>query len=158
MILSSVNVKMNSKKIVSDKSDIKMTKIQCKICELLGENMTTREHGLSDPCHLSSLHHLNSLSGIDSGLNFIHNTNLNYANHGLLNGLYLPQLKDMMLAAYLLRGKFVLWPHERYIYFYFPLDIRQMLTYVVYIVKKKKKYYRAWNLTFFFKLKKFYIV
>jgi hypothetical protein len=31
-------------------------------------------------------------------------TNMNYVNHGLLNGLYLPQLKDMMLAAYLLRG------------------------------------------------------
>lgn len=30
---------------------------------------------------------------------------MNYLNHGLLNGLYLPQLKDMMLAAYLLRGK-----------------------------------------------------
>jgi len=29
---------------------------------------------------------------------------MNYVNHGLLNGLYLPQLKDMMLAAYLLRG------------------------------------------------------
>jgi hypothetical protein len=26
-------------------------------------------------------------------------------NYNLLNGLYLPQLKDMMLAAYLLRGK-----------------------------------------------------
>lgn len=76
-----------------------MTKTRCKICEVLGESEITREHGLSDPCHLSSLQQLNHF-----GLSYIPNSNINYANHGLLNGLYLPQLKDMMLAAYLLRG------------------------------------------------------
>ncbi|KAK0095986.1 hypothetical protein PV326_006845, partial [Microctonus aethiopoides] len=78
-----------------------MTKGRCKICELLGETEMTREHGLSHPCHLSSLHQLNHLN--TSGINCNPNSSINYANHGLLNGLYLPQLKDMMLAAYLLR-------------------------------------------------------
>ncbi|XP_063994011.1 uncharacterized protein LOC135171409 [Diachasmimorpha longicaudata] len=76
----------------------KMTKSRCKICELLGESEITREHGLSDPCHLSSLQQLNHF-----GLCYVPNSNIDYANHGLLNGSYLPQLKDMMLAAYLLR-------------------------------------------------------
>lgn len=76
-----------------------MTKTaRCKICELLGNDQTLSSHGLSHPCHLTNFpqppsHHLAS------------SPNINYLNHGLLNGLYLPQLKDMMLAAYLLRGK-----------------------------------------------------
>lgn len=105
---------MNSEGItVNNKTDIKMTKIQCKICELFGDNVeTTSEHGLSDPCHLSSLYQLNNFCGSAGGgiggFNCLqNNANINYANYGLLNGLYLPQLKDMMLAAYLLRGKFV---------------------------------------------------
>ncbi|KAG7199432.1 hypothetical protein KM043_014059 [Ampulex compressa] len=77
-----------------------MTKTPCKICELLGENQLPN-HGLSHPCHLTNLHQLNRL---DPGLSHDPNPNMNYLNHGLLNGLYLPQLKDMMLAAYLLRG------------------------------------------------------
>ncbi|XP_024937296.1 uncharacterized protein LOC107264252 isoform X1 [Cephus cinctus] len=77
-----------------------MTKNRCKICELLGENQVLN-HGLSHPCHLSNLHQLNHLN---PGLNYNVSPNMNYLNHGLLNGLYLPQLKDMMLAAYLLRG------------------------------------------------------
>ena len=75
-----------------------MTKIRCRICELLGENQGLN-HGLSHPCHLTNLNHLRP------GLNYSPLPNMNYLNHGLLNGLYLPQLKDMMLAAYLLRGK-----------------------------------------------------
>ncbi|CAD6201743.1 GSCOCG00002751001-RA-CDS [Cotesia congregata] len=59
-----------------------MTKNHCKICELLGERKVPEDHGLSHP----------------------QNSSIDYANYGLLNGLYLPQLKDMMLAAYLLRG------------------------------------------------------
>ncbi|TGZ37150.1 hypothetical protein DBV15_05856 [Temnothorax longispinosus] len=72
-----------------------MTKIRCRICELLGEDQGLN-HGLSHPCHLTNLNHLRP--GLNSPL-----PNMNYLNHGLLNGLYLPQLKDMMLAAYLLR-------------------------------------------------------
>lgn len=79
----------------------KMTKNRCKICELLGEDHQVLNHGLSHPSHLTNLHQLNHLS---PGLNYNPNPNMNYLNHGLLNGLYLPQLKDMMLAAYLLRG------------------------------------------------------
>ncbi|XP_043473407.1 uncharacterized protein LOC122505690 [Leptopilina heterotoma] len=75
-----------------------MTK-KCKICELFGENQVAN-HGLSHPCHLANLQQSNILN---LGLNYDSDTN--YVNHGLLNGLYLPQLKDMMLAAYLLRGK-----------------------------------------------------
>jgi len=75
-----------------------MTKIRCRICELLGEDQGLN-HGLSHPCHLTNLNHLRP------GLNYSSLPNMNYLNHGLLNGLYLPQLKDMMLAAYLLRGK-----------------------------------------------------
>ncbi|EGI68138.1 hypothetical protein G5I_03233 [Acromyrmex echinatior] len=74
-----------------------MTKIRCRICELLGENQGLN-HGLSHPCHLTNLNHLRP------GLNYSPLPNMNYLNHGLLNGLYLPQLKDMMLAAYLLRA------------------------------------------------------
>ncbi|KMQ92805.1 hypothetical protein RF55_7161 [Lasius niger] len=76
-----------------------MTKIRCRICELLGEDQGLN-HGLSHPCHLTNLNHLRP------GLNYNSSSlpNMNYLNHGLLNGLYLPQLKDMMLAAYLLRG------------------------------------------------------
>ncbi|CAG5097711.1 Protein of unknown function [Cotesia congregata] len=81
---------------------IKMTKNHCKICELLGERKVPEDHGLSHPCHLSSLHQLNYLN--INGLNCSQNSSIDYANYGLLNGLYLPQLKDMMLAAYLLRG------------------------------------------------------
>lgn len=74
-----------------------MTKnARCKICELLGKDQALN-HGLSHPCHLTNLQQLNHYLGP--------NTGMNYLNHGLLNGLYLPQLKDMMLAAYLLRGK-----------------------------------------------------
>lgn len=75
-----------------------MTKIRCRICELLGADQGLN-HGLSHPCHLTNLNHLRP------GLNYSSLPNMNYLNHGLLNGLYLPQLKDMMLAAYLLRGK-----------------------------------------------------
>lgn len=74
-----------------------MTK-KCKICELFGENHVGN-HGLSHPCHLANLQQSNILN---LGLNYDSDTS--YVNHGLLNGLYLPQLKDMMLAAYLLRG------------------------------------------------------
>ncbi|KYN42778.1 Bromo adjacent homology domain-containing 1 protein [Trachymyrmex septentrionalis] len=74
-----------------------MTKIRCRICELLGEDQGLN-HGLSHPCHLTNLNHLRP------GLNYSPLPNMNYLNHGLLNGLYLPQLKDMMLAAYLLRA------------------------------------------------------
>lgn len=81
-----------------DKEIGSMTKIRCRICELLGENQGLN-HGLSHPCHLTNLNHLRP------GLNYSPLPNMNYLNHGLLNGLYLPQLKDMMLAAYLLRGK-----------------------------------------------------
>ncbi|EZA52770.1 hypothetical protein X777_08485 [Ooceraea biroi] len=71
----------------------RMTKnTRCRLCDLLGENQELRH-----PCHLTS--HLRS------GLSYGSIPNMNYVNHGLLNGLYLPQLKDMMLAAYLLRGK-----------------------------------------------------
>ncbi|KAH0553819.1 hypothetical protein KQX54_004812 [Cotesia glomerata] len=79
-----------------------MTKNDCKICELLGERKVPENHGLNHPCHLSSLHQLNYLN--INGLNCSQNSSIDYANYGLLNGLYLPQLKDMMLAAYLLRG------------------------------------------------------
>ena len=89
-----------------------MTKNRCKICELLGENVVS-SHGLSQPCHLAGVHQLNPDSGFGIGgsddgatINFATNPSMNYLHHGLLNGLYLPQLKDMMLAAYLLRGKF----------------------------------------------------
>ncbi|KAK2588349.1 hypothetical protein KPH14_004364 [Odynerus spinipes] len=78
-----------------------MTKNRCKICELLGESQVPN-HGLSHPCHLTNLHQLNH--HLAPGLNYSPNPSMNYLNHGLLNGLYLPQLKDMMLAAYLLRG------------------------------------------------------
>ncbi|KAI4474981.1 hypothetical protein M0804_014548 [Polistes exclamans] len=78
-----------------------MTKNRCKICELLGESQIPN-HGLSHPCHLTNLHQLNH--HLAPGLNYNSNPSMNYLNHGLLNGLYLPQLKDMMLAAYLLRG------------------------------------------------------
>ena len=77
-----------------------MTKSRCRICELFGENQIFN-HGLSHPCHLANLHQLNHFN---SELNYGSNSNMNYMNHGLLNGLYLPQLKDMMLAAYLLKG------------------------------------------------------
>ena len=76
-----------------------MTK-KCKICELFGETQVAN-HGLSHPCHLANLQQSNILN---LGLNHGSNSDTNYMNHGLLNGLYLPQLKDMMLAAYLLRG------------------------------------------------------
>lgn len=79
-----------------------MTKNRCKICELLGESQIPN-HGLSHPCHLTNLHQLNH--HLTPGLNYNPSPSMNYLNHGLLNGLYLPQLKDMMLAAYLLRGK-----------------------------------------------------
>lgn len=78
-----------------------MTKNRCKICELLGESQIPN-HGLSHPCHLTNLHQLNH--HLTPGLNYNPSPSMNYLNHGLLNGLYLPQLKDMMLAAYLLRG------------------------------------------------------
>lgn len=78
-----------------------MTKIRCRICELLGEDQGLN-HGLSHPCHLTNLNHLRPGT---TGSNYSQLPNMNYLNHGLLNGLYLPQLKDMMLAAYLLRGK-----------------------------------------------------
>lgn len=80
-----------------DEEVCSMTKIRCRICELLGEDQGLN-HGLSHPCHLTNLNHLRP------GLNYSPLPNMNYLNHGLLNGLYLPQLKDMMLAAYLLRG------------------------------------------------------
>lgn len=93
----------------------KMTKDRCKMCELLGERSITADHGLSDPRHLASFHQLNhrlhsAPSGglVDIGLaatTINYATNPNYLEHGLLSGLYLPQLKDMMLPAYLLRGK-----------------------------------------------------
>nr|KAF7432408.1 hypothetical protein H0235_005332 [Vespula pensylvanica] len=78
-----------------------MTKNRCKICELLGESQIPN-HGLSHPCHLTNLHQLNH--HLTPGLNYNPSPSMNYLNHGLLNGLYLPQLKDMMLAAYLLRA------------------------------------------------------
>lgn len=72
-----------------------MTKnVRCRICELLGENQALRHS-----CELTSGHLR------PPGLSYATVPNMNYVNHGLLNGLYLPQLKDMMLAAYLLRGK-----------------------------------------------------
>lgn len=82
-----------------DEEVCSMTKIRCRICELLGEDQGLN-HGLSHPCHLTNLNHLRPGLNYSPGL-----PNMNYLNHGLLNGLYLPQLKDMMLAAYLLRGK-----------------------------------------------------
>lgn len=88
-----------------------MTKIRCRICELLGEDQGLN-HGLSHPCHLTNLNHLRP------GLNYSPLPNMNYLNHGLLNGLYLPQLKDMMLAAYLLRGKDQRRYTEIYVYVY----------------------------------------
>lgn len=84
----------------SGKAAAGMTKVRCKICELFGESQVLN-HGLSHPCHLANLHQLNHLN---PELNYGPSTNMNYMNHGLLNGLYLPHLKDMMLAAYLLKG------------------------------------------------------
>ncbi|KAI4497849.1 hypothetical protein M0802_006965 [Mischocyttarus mexicanus] len=80
-----------------------MTKNRCKICELFGECQIPN-HGLSHPCHLTNLHQLNH--HLAPGSNYNSSPSMNYLNHGLLNGLYLPQLKDMMLAAYLLRAQF----------------------------------------------------
>lgn len=88
--------------IKEEKSEAKEMTKKCKICELFGENQVAN-HGLSHPCHLANLQQSNILN---LGLNYDSDTN--YVNHGLLNGLYLPQLKDMMLAAYLLRGKLFL--------------------------------------------------
>lgn len=81
-------------------------KTRCRICDLLGENQELRHS-----CH--------STSHLRSGLSYGSFPNMNYVNHGLLNGLYLPQLKDMMLAAYLLRGK----DHHRDINMIYMYDI-----------------------------------
>ena len=70
----------------------KATKNRCKICELLGD-----KHEI---CQLESLHH--QLAGHFAAYQ------QQQQQPNLLSGLYLQQLKDMMLAAYLLKGTYLL--------------------------------------------------
>lgn len=78
---------------------------RCKICHLAGASQViSAAEGLSHPCHQSANSHQPTSPGLNYTLN---SSNINHINHApFLHDLHLPQLKDVMLAAYLLRGKF----------------------------------------------------
>ena len=77
----------------------KMTKNRCKLCDVVGDE--SGQH----LCQLEALQQLDS-STLAGGFATFPATFANYANSQHA-AIYLQQLKDMMLAAYLLKGNFL---------------------------------------------------
>lgn len=112
-------------KTKNKKSVFKMTKQnsnndRCKLCKLdvcdnRSHNRTTTTT-TTTTCQLKDLDEVNQRDSIPFQQLLVQQQNdnsdlanvtnfMNYQANGLFNGIYLQQLKDMMLAAYLLKGR-----------------------------------------------------